>query len=93
MKLNAGVLLLACLFAVTVAQAQSKPSTVNTSPPLFHEQMEAANAHDTDGFLATIIAGISAAESAAIRRSPLYVCAGGAFSRNFCNKAWNRASI
>jgi hypothetical protein len=34
MMWNAGVLLLACLFVVNVAQAKSKPSTAETNPPI-----------------------------------------------------------
>lgn len=55
MKRNTGVLLLVCLFAVTVAQAESKPSAARQILPLLHEQMVAANAHDTDRFLATFL--------------------------------------
>ena len=53
MRRNTGALLFVCLLAVTVVQAQSEPSAELRILPLLHEQMVAANAHDTDGFLAT----------------------------------------
>jgi ketosteroid isomerase-like protein len=51
MRRNTGALLLVCLLAVTVAQAQSEPSAELRILPLLREQMVAANAHDTDRFL------------------------------------------
>jgi hypothetical protein len=44
-----------CLFAVTFLQAQSKFSAEQQILPLLNEQMVAANAHDTDGFLAMYV--------------------------------------
>ncbi len=55
MKWNTGVLLFVCLVAVTIAQAQSKPSAAQQILPLLQEQMLAANAHDTDRFLAAFL--------------------------------------
>jgi len=53
MKRAVGVLLLICLLGATGAQEQSRPSVAQQILPLLHEQMVAANAHDTDRFLAT----------------------------------------
>ena len=55
MKRNTSVLLSVCLFAATVAQAQSRPSAAKQILPLLQEQMVAANAHDTDSFLAPFL--------------------------------------
>jgi len=55
MKRNAGALFVVCLLAVTVAQAQSRSSAVQQIRTLLHEQNLAANAHDTDHFLATFL--------------------------------------
>lgn len=55
MKRNTSVLQFVCLFAATVAQAQSRPSEAKQILPLLQEQRVAANAHDTDSFLATFL--------------------------------------
>jgi ketosteroid isomerase-like protein len=55
MKRNTSVLLLVCLLAATVARAQSRPSAAKQILPLLQEQMVAANAHDTDSFLAPFL--------------------------------------
>lgn len=55
MRRTIGVLLLICLLVATGAQAQSRPSAAQQILPLLHEQMVAANAHDTDRFLASFL--------------------------------------
>lgn len=47
--------LLACPFLTGLARGQSTSSTADQILPLLNEQMLAANAHDTDRFLATYV--------------------------------------
>ncbi len=46
---------LVCLCVAALSQAQSKPAVKAQILPLLKEQMVAANAHDTDRFLATYL--------------------------------------
>ena len=55
MNRNTGLLPLICLLAATGAQAQRQPSAAKEIIPLLHEQLLAANAHDTESFLATFL--------------------------------------
>lgn len=55
MRLSIGAVLLVSVFAATLAQAQPDRSAERDILPLLHEQMVAANAHDTDRFLAAFV--------------------------------------
>lgn len=55
MKLLSHWILLACLSVAAFAQAQSKQAAKDQILPLLAEQLTAANAHDTDRFLATYL--------------------------------------
>ena len=55
MKLLSFWFLFAGLFVTGLARAQSTSSTADQILPLLNEQMLAANAHDTDRFLATYL--------------------------------------
>lgn len=55
MRRNTGTLLIVCLLTVTVAQAQSESSAARQILPLLREQLVAANAHDTEKFLANFL--------------------------------------
>jgi len=55
MKTGLANIFATCLLAASVAPAQSKPSVAQQILPLLHQQVVAANAHDTDSFLATFL--------------------------------------
>ncbi len=55
MKRLRRLVLLVCLFGMAFAQAEPKPSVKDQILALLTEQLVAANAHDTDRFLATYL--------------------------------------
>ncbi len=55
MKQGASLIFATSLFVATFVQAQSRPAALQQILPLLQQEVIAANAHDTDAFLATYI--------------------------------------
>ena len=55
MKQGASLIFATSLFVAPFVQAQSRPAALQQILPLLQQEVIAANAHDTDAFLATYI--------------------------------------